>query len=135
MHAAPYVVWAGFDVDDFEVAEGIPNQFRSSNHVVREFCGRCGTTLTYKKIADGVAELEAAARIVYVAVASLDDPAKYPPDEVVHGAEKIEWFNLDGTIPIREFISPDAGELQFGGLDPTSAASVAKTRFGREKDD
>jgi hypothetical protein len=58
---------------------------------------------------------------------------EYPPDEIVHGAERISWLNLDGSIPIREFISPDAGQLQFGGLDPDAAASVAKSRFGGSK--
>lgn len=134
MHAAPYVVWAGFDVSDFELAEGKPKQFQSSNHVVREFCGQCGATLTYRKVANGIAELEAAARLVYVAVASLDNPAEYPPDEVVHGAERIGWLNLDDTIPMRVFISPDAGELQFCALDQTSKASVAKSRFGYDGD-
>lgn len=134
MHGAPYVVWAGFDRDNFEEIEAKPTQFRSSAHVEREFCGQCGTTLTYRKIARGVVELEAAARIVYVAVASLDNPLEYPPDEVVHGAERIAWLNLDKTIPIREFISPDAGKIQFGGLGEDAASVAAKSHFGSEGD-
>ena len=134
MHAAPYVVWAGFDRNDFAVMQGKAKQFHSSKHVIREFCDRCGTTLTYRKVAGDVSELEAAARIVYIAVACLDDPLEYPPDEVVHGAEKIDWLNLDGNIPTRDFISPDAGRLQFGGLDSDVAASVAKAHFHGSED-
>jgi hypothetical protein len=114
MHAAPYVVWAGFDRADHELTRGQPMVFKSSPHVVREFCPNCGSTLTYGKEAGGVAALEQAARVIYVAVASLDDPGAYPPD---------------GDIPVREFVSPTAGHLQFGGIDEARAAELARRHF------
>ena len=92
MHAAPYVVVAGFDRDNFELILGRLTQFRSSPHVIREFCPNCGSTLTYAKDARGAPELEEAARAIYVAVASLDNPDAYPPDEVVHTQEAIGWI-------------------------------------------
>jgi len=116
-HGAPYVVWAGFDKSDFEVIGGKLKSYISKPNVIREFCSKCGSTLTYAKDAAGNKTLEEAARIIYVAVASLDDPQVYPPDEVVHGKEKIEWLQLGNDIPIREFLSPDAGHLQFGGIN------------------
>lgn len=81
----------------------------------------------------GVAELEEAARLVYISVASLDDPSAFPPDEVVHGGEKISWLRFDDTIPVRDFISPDAGRIQFGGLDPEVAKSLALDHFGDDE--
>jgi hypothetical protein len=122
MHAAPYVVWAGFDRANYELIDGEPTAFRSSPHALREFCPDCGSTLTYGKVADGVAELEEAARIISIAVASLDDPGVYPPDEVVHGRERIGWLHLSDAIPLRDFISPDAGHLQFGGIAAARAS-------------
>jgi hypothetical protein len=116
MHAAPYVVWAGFEHSAFELLRGELAAFRSSPHVVRRFCPRCGTTLTYEKDARGAPALEEAAGIVYIAVATLDDPKAYPPDEVVHTRERIAWLDLGDGIPLREDISPDAGHLQFGGI-------------------
>jgi hypothetical protein len=130
MHAAPYVVWAGFDQVDFEITKGDLQGFHSSPHAVREFCGRCGSTLTYRKVSHGDPELEHAASIVYISVASLDDPSVFPPDKVVHGQEMIRWLNLDASIPIHDFVSPDAGNLQFGGLSQDAAAELAKSRFG-----
>ncbi|MDX1528060.1 MAG: hypothetical protein R3337_05490 [Gammaproteobacteria bacterium] len=91
--------------------------FKSSAHVIREFCPRCGTTFTYQKVAGRAPKLEEAARVVYIAVASLDDPGAYPPDEVVHGRERIEWLHLGGEIPIHDFTSPGSGHLQFGGIE------------------
>jgi hypothetical protein len=126
MHAAPYVVWAGFDRANFELTNGDPAAFRSSPNVVREFCPNCGSTITYRKEAGGSPELEEAARIIYIAVASLDDPSAYPPDEVVHGQERIGWLHLSDDIPMREFISPSAGDLQFGGIEQARTTDPAK---------
>jgi hypothetical protein len=113
---APFMVWAGFDRSAFALLQGELVLFRSSPHVLRGFCGRCGTTLTYGKDAAGDPELEEAARIIYIAAATLDDPGAYPPDEVVHGRERIRWLDLGSGIPIHDFISPAAGHLQFGGI-------------------
>ena len=117
MYGAPYIVVAGFDQSDFENLQGVPAGFNSSPNVFREFCPKCGTTLTYRKIAHGNPALEEAARLVYVLVATLDEPDTYPPDEVVHGQERISWLHLPDDIPIRDSISPKAGHLQFGGID------------------
>ena len=116
MHTAPLVVWAGFDRSNYELKSGEPKRFRSSPHVIREFCSNCGSTLTYQKTADSAPELAEAARLIYIAVASLDHPNAYPPDEIVHGQERFQWLNLDNSIPIRASISPTSGHLQFGGI-------------------
>ena len=71
--------------------------------------------LTYEKDARGDPALEEAARVVYIAVATLDDPEAYPPDEVVHARERIHWLDLGHHIPQHDFVSPGAGHLQFGG--------------------
>ena len=116
MHGAPYVVWAGFERAAFELVQGEPLPFKCSPHVIRRFCPRCGTTLTYEKDAQGYPALEEAAGVIYVAVATLHHPEVYPPDEVVHAGERIEWLDLGNKIPLRESLSAQAGHLQFAGL-------------------
>ena len=135
MHTAPYVVWAGFDRSNFQITAGEARVFRSSRHVLRSFCPVCGSTLTYEKDAAGVAELEAAARLVYVAVASLNNPEVFSPDEIVHGREKIPWMEFGSSVPIRDFTSEHAGDLQFGGIDPDLAAELAEKHFGSREED
>ena len=51
-----------------EWARGEPKKFRSSNHVLRGFCGECGTPLTYEA-PDGVA----------LAIGAFDDPTLLAP--------------------------------------------------------
>ena len=117
MHGAHYVVWAGFDRSAFELSQGELVAFRSSPNVIRQFCPRCGATLTYEKDVRDDPALDEAASVVYIAVATLDDPGAYPPDEVVHVRERIIWLDLGDNIPQHELVSPEAGHLQFGGID------------------
>lgn len=133
IHAAPYVVWAGFDLSDFQMIQGKLKEYRSTQHVLRTFCAACGSTLTYSKDASDIPALEAAARLIYIAVASLDRPELFPPDEIVHGQEKIDWMLFGGDVPVRQFISESAGDLQFGGIDPELANVLAKRHFGTSK--
>lgn len=116
-HGSPYVVWAGFSKGNYEIMQGNLSAYRSQPNVIREFCPSCGSTLTYYKDAGGNPELEEAASVTYIAVANLDEPDLYPPDEVVHAQEKVKWFHLGDNIPVHDFISPTAERLQFGGLN------------------
>ena len=45
---APAVAWVTFAEGSFAFTRGEPVQFRSSPPVVRSFCGRCGTPLSYR---------------------------------------------------------------------------------------
>lgn len=56
-----------------------PSRFRSSNHVVRGFCARCGTPLTYEA-PDGMA----------LAIGAFDDPASLPP---------VVQYGTEGKLP------------------------------------
>ncbi|KKX34415.1 GFA family protein [Rhizobium sp. LC145] len=58
------------DVGEAELSwtRGKLKHFRSSNHVLRGFCGDCGTPMTYEA-ADGIA----------ISAGSFDDPAALPP--------------------------------------------------------
>ena len=121
IQAAPYVVWAGFDQANFELLRGTPTVFHSSPNVVRQFCPRCGSTLTYRKDAEGRPDLAEAASVIYIAVPGLDDPSLYPPDEVIHYRERARWLELAGSIPRHDVLSPTMGHMQFAGIEVTEA--------------
>jgi len=80
---AQSVAWVTFPVSDFEFEKGEPVTYKSSENIVRSFCGTCGTGLSYqiKK-----RELE-----IDITTASLDYPEKHPPRNLVYPDEKLNW--------------------------------------------
>ncbi len=80
---AQSVAWVTFAVEDFEYTKGTPVSYQSSEKVKRTFCGICGTGLTY--------QIERRKQEVDVTMASLDDPEKFPPRNLVYADEKLNW--------------------------------------------
>lgn len=69
---------------------GEPKRYRSSNHVLRGFCGECGTPLTYEA-QDGVA----------LAIGAFDHPEEVAPT-IQFGVEaKIPYVDAIPTLPAR----------------------------------
>jgi len=99
---APATAWAGFDRSKFHVLKGDIEVYESSPGVLRGFCRRCGTSLTYQK---DPKVLEGALDDVYVLTRTLDDPGAYPPDEHVHYDERVSWFNVDDELPHYDHVS------------------------------
>src|SRR4030095_1398090 len=87
---APSVAWIVVRRSDFEVASGTPHSFRSSPHVVRTFCGTCGTSLTYQH--------DESPDTIDIAVATLDQPDRYAPTREIWIEHKIAWENLDPAL-------------------------------------
>ena len=49
--AAPTVAWLTFDRGQVEILTGEPRLYRSSQGVVRQFCGTCGSQISYESVA------------------------------------------------------------------------------------
>ncbi|MFU0503406.1 GFA family protein [Pseudaminobacter sp. NGMCC 1.201702] len=80
---------------------GEPKRFQSSNHVLRGFCGECGTPLTYEA-PDGVA----------LTVAAFDDPAGIAPT-VQWGIEaKLPYVDTIADLPGKDTMA-DGGASEF----------------------
>ena len=67
---APAIAWAGFEKSRFRLLRGRIEIYESSPGVLRGFCRRCGTTLTYQK---DPKVLEGALDDIYTSVRTLDD--------------------------------------------------------------
>ena len=89
--AAPAVAWVTFPDDAFAFTRGEPVRFRSSPPVVRSFCGRCGTPLTYQH--------EAFTGAVDVTTASLDEPERCPPVDHTWVSERLPWWRPEPRWP------------------------------------
>jgi hypothetical protein len=89
--AAPSVAWVIFPADRFAFVRGEPAFFRSSPHVERGFCGRCGTPLVYRS--------ERRPRVVDVTMVSLDEPDAFAPDREIWTGEKLAWDIVNPKLP------------------------------------
>ena len=82
-----------------------PAAFRSSAHVTRRFCGRCGTALTF--------ESDRLPGEIDLTTASLDDPEHVAPRDHVRTASGLSWMAARDGLPRfprgRRDEPPDAG--------------------------
>jgi len=87
--SAPFQTW--MQAPENEVAiEGRLSEYASSDHGTRSFCGACGTQIGFV----GTDE----PGVIYLTVASLDDPGAVPPTMNVHVADGLAWIHIDDEL-------------------------------------
>ena len=92
---APVVSWLMVPTDAFKLVAGEPSEFHSSPVGTRQFCGSCGTQLTFQHAAV-LDEID-------ITCASLDDPDAYPPQYSIWSSSRRSYLsNLDASLPIFE---------------------------------
>ena len=83
---APLTTYAGFAAEAFAWTAGEPVRYASSAGVVRTFCRRCGTSLTYQG--------ERWPGEVHVLAATLDWPETVMPQGEAFPEERLPWLHL-----------------------------------------
>lgn len=81
---APASAFAGFERDKVTVTGEAFTRYPSSTGVLRGFCGRCGSTLSY--------EAERWPTEFHVHVGAFDDPEALAPGGEVFPEERLSWF-------------------------------------------
>ncbi len=87
--AAPTVAWLTFDRGQVEMLSGSPLSYRSSQGVVRRFCGTCGTQLSYESM-DSPSTID-------ITTASMDNPNLFPPTLEVWLEHRVSWQSANQT--------------------------------------
>jgi hypothetical protein len=87
--AAPTVAWLTFDRGQVEILSGQPRTYRSSQGVVRQFCGTCGSQLSYESVERPTT--------IDITTTSLDNPNLFPPTLEVWLEHRISWQSSDQT--------------------------------------
>ena len=118
---AASVAWVTFERGAVEWLEGQPQRFASSDGVLRQFCGICGTGLSYET-ADWPAHVD-------LNTASLDDPAAFPPTAEVWVGHRLPWTTLSpATHRYSEGLAaggaPAPNRISFVELPAAAAAST-----------
>jgi hypothetical protein len=88
---APVVAWVTFDKANFQITQGSPAEFSSSEPVRRTFCAQCGTQLTY--------ESDKYPATVDITTCSLDDPSAFPPTHHSWLNHDVRWVRFGDGLP------------------------------------
>lgn len=86
---APVTAWAVFPCSQFSFTRGDPLELRSSEHVTRTFCGKCGTPLTCRH--DGAAEID-------ITCSSLDQPEGFRPTLHLWTSHALPWVQFGDRL-------------------------------------
>ena len=85
--AAPTVAWLTFDRGQVEILSGNPRTYRSSQGVARQFCGTCGSQLSYETVESPTT--------IDITTASLDNPNLFPPTMETWVEHRVSWQSAD----------------------------------------
>lgn len=97
---------------------GEPSRFRSSDHVDRGFCNKCGTPLFYEDVTGN--------RVNFT-IGSLDHPELFPPGINDGNESRVPWYNTLPTLP-------HGGETGTRGDDDASWAAAIKATNNQHPD-
>jgi hypothetical protein len=89
--AAAFVTWVEFPSSDFTLLSGSPSRYESRPPVTRQFCGACGTQLTYQH-ADEPETID-------VTACSLDNPEAVSPEDHVWCDRMLPWVKISDGLP------------------------------------
>jgi hypothetical protein len=87
---APSVAWVVFRYSDFALVTGQPVAFRSSAPVLRTFCGKCGTPLTYQH--------NESLNTIDVTTSTLDFPESFAPTREIWIEHRLPWEPLNEVL-------------------------------------
>ena len=88
---APFVAWFSVPRSAFQLLQGAPARFRSSDKATRTFCPVCGTQLTFEH--DDLSDE------IDVTTCSLDEPQRVPPRDHTRTSSKLGWVKLADGLP------------------------------------
>lgn len=102
---APLVAYVGFAADQVRFSGEARSTYASSPGVVRSFCGRCGSSLTW----EGVTQTAKTA-IIEFHISTLDDAERFTPEEHTRYTERISWLEVADDLPRYRGVGADGEE-------------------------
>jgi hypothetical protein len=85
------VAWATVACDTFKVLSGTLRSYASSPPVLRQFCERCGTPLTYWN--------QGSPETIDITVATLDSPGAMAPVDHIWMEDAVAWDRPQDGLP------------------------------------
>jgi len=88
---AAVATFVSFPLSEFVVTKGTLSDYESSPGVMRSFCNKCGSPMTYRS--------KNMPTEIHVFLGSLENPEEFPAQLQVFCAEKLPWLSIDDQIP------------------------------------
>ena len=108
----PFAVGATVPFEGFNFTKGEPAAYESSPGCLRQFCGACGSPLSFR-----VAENP---KFMDVGLGCLDDPNLIKPEHHSWTSSQVSWCEIDDGLPRHAETSPETTRLwdEVGGWSP-----------------
>jgi hypothetical protein len=88
---AAFLTWLEFHPSNFRIVSGAPCLYESRPSVTRQFCGTCGTQLTYQHANEP--------DTIDVTACSLDNVDTVSPEDHVWCSRTVPWVKLADGLP------------------------------------
>jgi hypothetical protein len=88
---APFVTWIEFHSSDFSIVSGTPSRYESRPQATRQFCGTCGSHLTFKDADEP--------DVIDVTACSLDNQDAVIPEDHVWCDRMVPWLKIADGLP------------------------------------
>ena len=88
---APSVAWTVVRVEEFRHDGAEPVEYESSTGIFRGFCGRCGTSLTWRTVERP--------DTIDITTATLDQPGAFAPTKEIWIEHKLAWEAANPSLP------------------------------------
>ena len=98
-----FATYAGYATEKVAWTGDAPSIYRSSPGVVRQFCGKCGTPLSFAG--------ERWPGEIHLFVCTLDDPGALQPTGHVYVKEQMPWLHLADRLPRFHTVPSQGGPL------------------------
>ncbi|MEI9404781.1 GFA family protein [Mesorhizobium argentiipisi] len=88
---SPLTIWVGYRPDQFRFTRGKPRSFSRTKGVVRTFCEKCGTSITYRD--EGLSDE------LYVTIGFFDHPERFKPHAHAYWRLRLPWLEFADDLP------------------------------------
>ncbi|HEV7247808.1 MAG TPA: GFA family protein [Shinella sp.] len=86
----PMTIWIGYSHDQVTFSRGQPQTFSKTRGVVRQFCGKCGTSIAYTD--------EGLPGEIYVCIGFMDAPERFPPQAHGFWRQRLPFIKMDDGL-------------------------------------
>jgi hypothetical protein len=88
---APFLTWIEVFTPEFSIVSGTPSRYVSRPGATRQFCGKCGTQLTFQDVEEP--------EVIDVTACSLDNADVVEPEDHIWCDRMPPWLQFSDGLP------------------------------------